>query len=109
VISSLKDILDDFQCGRREAKEFLDDYKDHVSGEPLRMDDLVDAENQPTDNKIPAYLRSYSPLEKVAYAIGIFSRPKAVYEMVKLVFSGDNQGISQEEIEEDLKESKEKQ
>jgi len=82
---SLKDILDSFYEGRNAAKEFLGECNE--SGEPQRMEDLADAGNT-TYNKIPDDLRSSSRLENVAHFVGIFSKPKAAYYMIKLVIYG---------------------
>ena len=51
------------------------------------MEDLADAGNT-TYNKIPDDLRSSSRLENVAHFVGIFSKPKAAYYMIKLVIYG---------------------
>lgn len=80
---SLKNILDSFQQGRNEARIWFDD-------------------DAPLEKPIP--LPSYAEL--ISYCAGYLSQPKAVYEIAKFFISGQwkgGQGISQEEIEEDLK------
>jgi len=82
---SLKNILDCFQQGRTEARLWYDDNA------PL------------TDSEIEI---STTP-ELVSFYAGILSRPKAVYQIAKFFVGGQalgGQGISKEEIEEDLKE-----
>ena len=103
---SLKTIIDSFQQGRRDSKEIFNDESndDYKPVECPRMEDLVDADltAQPNQNQVPLY----SPAERTSYVVGFLSHPKAAYEIAKFFISGQylgGQGISQEEIEEDLK------
>ncbi len=78
---SLKNIIDSFQYGRREARIWYDD----------------DATLEINERKL-----SYSKLGLVSYVAGYLSRPKAVYEIAKFFISGQylgGQAISQEELD----------
>lgn len=86
---SLKDILDSFRRGRREAMVLYD----------------YDAYLEAPERKIS----SYSKLELVSYGAGYLSRPMALYEIAKFFISGQysgqylgGQGIRQQELGQEL-------
>ena len=87
---SLAKIVDSFKEGRKYSKQVFDEYDSTINTEEKNI-------------------FSYSNVELASYGVGFFCRPKVVYEIAKFFISGQylgGQGISKEEIEEDLREYK---